>query len=312
MQSTPLKLGLGVTAACDVTAAARQAESLGFDYVACGEHLFFHDAVPNAFVSLAAAAAVTERIELLSAITILPLYPAALAAKLASMVDVVSAGRFNLGVGVGGEFAKEFDAAGVPLAERGARTDEALAVVRSLFRDDPVTFTGRWAKLDQLRLQPRPVRTGGPPIWVAGRGDVSTRRAAQWGDVWMPHLCTPEKLAQGLASVRRQTAAFGREPGDVAGSIFAFIATGPDGTAARRVAAEWVGGNYRQDFSKLGHLLVAGTPDECVARLREYHAAGASSVQLTVAAPEEDADRMLQSIAGEVLPVFAEKQGASS
>lgn len=296
-----LQLGLGVTAAPDVAAAARRAEALGFDYVSCGEHLFFHGPVPNAFVSLAAAAAVTTRVKLLTSITILPLYPAALVAKLASTLDVVSGGRFHLGVGVGGEFPAEFAAAGVPVRERGARADEALEVIAALFAQERASFTGRWARLEDVGLQPRPVQDGGPPIWVAGRGDVAIRRAARWGQVWMPHLCTPEHLAEGMGEVREQAVAHGRAADAVTGSVFAFITTDPDGDRARQMATDWVGHNYRQDFSRLGHLLIAGTPEECVARLREYHAAGASSVQLTLAAPPEEADAMLDRVGGEVL-----------
>ena len=87
-------------------AEARAAEEAGYDGVATGEHLFFHGPVTNAFVSLAAAAGATTRIRLLSSLTVLPLYPAALAAKLAATLDQVSGGRFDMGVGVGGEYRR--------------------------------------------------------------------------------------------------------------------------------------------------------------------------------------------------------------
>jgi alkanesulfonate monooxygenase SsuD/methylene tetrahydromethanopterin reductase-like flavin-dependent oxidoreductase (luciferase family) len=109
-----------------VAADARAAEEQGFDGVAWGEHLFFHGAVANSFVTLAAAAGATSRIRLLSSVTILPLYPAVLAAKLATTLDQVSGGRFDFGVGVGGEFPHEFTAAGVSVRTRGRRTDEHL------------------------------------------------------------------------------------------------------------------------------------------------------------------------------------------
>ena len=97
---------------------ARDAERLGFDLVAAGEHVFFHGPVSNAFVTLAAAAAVTERIRLLSALTILPMYPMVMAAKMAATLDRVSHGRFDLGVGVGGDYPPEFAASGVPVEAR--------------------------------------------------------------------------------------------------------------------------------------------------------------------------------------------------
>jgi alkanesulfonate monooxygenase SsuD/methylene tetrahydromethanopterin reductase-like flavin-dependent oxidoreductase (luciferase family) len=114
-------LMLGTAGDPGTAAEARRAEQLGFDLVAAGEHVFFHGPTANAFVTLAAAAAVTERVRLLSALTILPLYPMAMAAKLAATLDLVSRGRFDLGVGVGGEFPPEFAASGVPVGGRGTR-----------------------------------------------------------------------------------------------------------------------------------------------------------------------------------------------
>src|ERR1035441_3565929 len=109
---------------------------------AAGGHVLFPGPVCTAFVTLAAAAAVTERIRLLSAVTLLPVYPMVLAAKMAASLDLVSHGRFELGVGVGGEYPPEFAASGVPVGGRGARTDEALAVLVRLLSGERVTAEG--------------------------------------------------------------------------------------------------------------------------------------------------------------------------
>src|SRR3954468_3172562 len=121
-----------------VAAEARAAEGAGYDGVATGEHLFFHGPHPNGFVALAAAAGATSRVRLLSALTVLPMYPAALAAKLATTLDQVSGGRFDMGIGVGGEYPPEFEVAGVDVAERGARTDEALGLLHALWQGGAV------------------------------------------------------------------------------------------------------------------------------------------------------------------------------
>ena len=170
-----LSFGLGLRGLAGVGQEATVAESAGFDYVFCGEHMFFHAETANAFISLAAAAAATTRIQLLSAVTLLPVYPAAIVAKMASVLDVISEGRFHLGVGVGGEFPPEFAAAGVPVRERGARADESLEVISRLFRGEPVDFDGRWASLDGLALSPGP---GGPAARRSGSPAVATRRCA--------------------------------------------------------------------------------------------------------------------------------------
>ncbi|MBS1883401.1 MAG: LLM class flavin-dependent oxidoreductase, partial [Actinobacteria bacterium] len=170
---------------------------------------------------------------LLSAITILPLYPPPLAAKMAAVLDVVSGERFDFGIGVGGEIEKEFVAVGVPVKERGRRTDEALEVIRLLFSPGRHSFSGRFTTIDAERLQPGPVQEGGPPIWVAGRSEAAMRRAGRFASVWMPYMYTPERLATSLATVRAEAERAGRDPASVRGAIYAFTCVGEDGAAAR-------------------------------------------------------------------------------
>src|SRR4051812_24873113 len=174
--AAPLEIGIGLRGSAGVAARAALVERLGFDAVHCGEHVFFHGPVPNALIALSVAAGATTTIRLLSAVVLAPLYPAALLAKMAGELDVASGGRFRLGVGVGGEHEPEFRAVGVPRTQRGARTDEALEVARRLFSGGPVTYEGRWAQLDGLRLDPPPATPGGPEIWVAGRREAAQRR----------------------------------------------------------------------------------------------------------------------------------------
>ena len=123
-----VQFGIGLRHLTTIAKDAKNAEALGYEFLSTGEHVFFYGPVNNGLISLAAAAAVTTHIKLMSAITLVPLYPAALLAKQVTALDVISNGRFNLGVGVGGEFVKEFEACGVPVNERGARTNEALEV----------------------------------------------------------------------------------------------------------------------------------------------------------------------------------------
>ena len=157
-------------------AEARAAEDAGYDGVATGEHLFFHGPVANGFITLAAAAGATSRIRLLSSLTLLPLYPAALAAKLAATLDQVSGGRFDMGVGVGGEHPPEFVAAGVEVTQRGARADEALDVMKRLWSGELVDFDGRFTTVPGLTLEPGPVQPGGPPLWLGGRRPATRGR----------------------------------------------------------------------------------------------------------------------------------------
>jgi probable F420-dependent oxidoreductase len=262
-----------------VAAEARSAEDVGYDGVAVGEHLFFHGPHANGFVALAAAAGATSRIRLLSALTVLPLYPAALAAKLATTLDQVSGGRFDMGVGVGGEYPPEFVAAGVDVADRGARTDEALELFAALWSGDAVEFAGRFTRVPGLRLMPGPLQPGGPPIWLGGRRPAAIRRAGRFADVWMPYMYSPEQVASSLAEVRAAAEQAGRDPAAVRGAIFCWGGVDPDPDRSRREVVEGVGAVYQQDFSGLAdRYLLHGDPDRVAARAREYADAGAETL----------------------------------
>lgn len=284
---------------------ARQAELAGFDFFACGEHVFFHGPVPNAFVALAAAAGATERIRLLSALTVLPMYPAALAAKLIATLDCVSGGRFDLGIGVGGEFPPEFDAVGISVAERGQRTDEALELLEHLFTGAPVNFRGRFTTLAGQRLDPRPVQQPGPPVWIGGRRPAAMRRAARYGDVWLPYLVNPEKLSESLTRVRELAAEQGRAESAVQGAVFCWSAVAGDADWARRSAIETVSHIYQQDFTPfVDSYLVAGSPAQVVDRLTQFVTAGASSVVFAPACGPDYLPKVLDAFVTEVMPAL--------
>ena len=144
---------------------------------------------------IAASAAVTERIALGFSVMLLGLRnPAWTAKQLASIDLLAGGGRLRLGVGVGGEFPAEFEAAGVPVSQRGARLDDSLAVIGDLLTGRPVDYTGRALTVRAPALEPAlPVV---PPIYVGGRGEPALRRAARYGDAWMPMWLTPARIAE--------------------------------------------------------------------------------------------------------------------
>ncbi|HWD04330.1 MAG TPA: LLM class flavin-dependent oxidoreductase [Amycolatopsis sp.] len=284
----------------EIPALARRAEEAGFDYFCCGEHVFFHGPVTNAFVGLAAAAGATERIRLLSALTILPVYPAALAAKLVTTLAAVSGERFELGVGVGGEHPPEFEAVGVPMAERGRRADEALEVLDRLLAGGPVTFHGEFTTIEDQQLRPVPARR--PAVWVGGRRAAAMRRAAKHADVWLPYLVTPERFADSLARVREHARR------RVSGGVYLWSTVDRDGDRARREVVSAVSGIYRQDFEPYAdRYLLFGTPARVRERLAEFAAAGAERVVFAPACAAADRDRVIDLFATEVLPGIREK-----
>ncbi len=289
----------------DTVDQARRAEDLGFDYLSTGEHLMFHGPVPNGLISLAAAAGATTTIKLISSITLVPLYSAALLAKQVAMLDVVSGGRFSLGVGVGGEFPKEFDAVGVPVTERGARTNEALEVLDRLLTERDVTFDGRFTTLDGVTVSPSPIQDPRPPIWISGRQDAAIRRAARHGEGWLPYMYTPEMLAESMEKAAAFTEEAGRPEGTVQGGIYLFTCVNDDRDAALALANEQLSRQYNQDFSKLvGKYALAGSPDDCIERLNQYIEAGAETIILAHGCPKHYVDENVVAIAEGIVAAY--------
>ncbi|MFJ9417209.1 LLM class F420-dependent oxidoreductase [Streptomyces sp. NPDC101227] len=197
-------LGIGDGARPEVIrAVATAAETHGFARLWCGEHVALVDAPTSRYpyaadgriavpadadwldplLALTFAAAVTSRIELASGVLLLPEHNPVLVAKQAATLDVLSAGRFSLGVGVGWS-AEEFAALGVPFAGRGRRTEEYLAAMRTLWAEDPASFAGEFTRFHAIRVNPKPLRGGRLPVVVGGNSDAALRRAATLADGW--------------------------------------------------------------------------------------------------------------------------------
>ncbi|MEU4098696.1 LLM class F420-dependent oxidoreductase [Streptomyces sp. NPDC026673] len=212
-------LGIGDGARPEIIAAvATAAETHGFARLWCGEHVVLVDApvsrypyradgriaVPadadwlDPLLALSYAAAVTHRIDLATGVLLLPEHNPVVVAKQAATLDVLSAGRFSLGVGVGWS-AEEFAALGVPFAGRGRRAEEYLAAMRVLWAEDPASFAGEFTRFDAIRVNPKPVRGGRLPVLLGGNSDAALRRAARIADGWygfnIPARDVPSRLA---------------------------------------------------------------------------------------------------------------------
>jgi probable F420-dependent oxidoreductase len=301
-----VEFGSTLTSSKGIPAMAQRAEQLGFDYVVTGEHMMFHGPVSNSLISLSVAAGATAKIKLMSTIVMLPLYnnPVAVA-KMTSVLDVASEGRYHFGVGIGGEFPKEFEACGVPVKQRGSRTNEALEVIKKLWTEKDVSFDGRYTKFTGVTLSPPPVQKPHPPIWVAGRKEPAMKRAATYADGWIPYMYTPEMLHESIEKINE----FGQEAGrDMTGfrpGLFIFASIGSDRDDALQQAAKALGGTYAQDFSKIAaRYTLSGTPADCRKRLKEYVDAGAGTVLVSWACRPSDIDENMRLFIEEIAPAF--------
>jgi probable F420-dependent oxidoreductase len=170
--------------------------------------------IPDPILPLAFVAAVTQKIRLATGILILPQRHPAYVAKEFATLDVLSNGRAILGIG-SGWLAEEFETVNVPFRERGARTNESIRAIRSLWQPKPQPFSGKFYRWDAVESNPKPVQKGGVPIVVGGHSDAAARRAARLGDGFFPALGDRETLTRVFAVLREECAKIGRNPDEI-------------------------------------------------------------------------------------------------
>jgi probable F420-dependent oxidoreductase len=284
-------------------AVAELAEEAGYDSLWAGDHVSFHNPIVDVTVALATFAARTNRVAIGAGVLLLPLRHPSLVAKEYASLDYLSGGRLVLGVGVGGEGGKDFEAVGVPVEERGARTDEAMAALRALFSGPGASFRGRFFSFEGITIEPPPAQPGGPPFWVGGRSTAAIRRAGRLGDGWMPIWVSPSGFARGLAAVRRHAEEAGRDPERIEAAVVLPARVEEDGARARARVAEHLSQRYSMQVEQ--HLVerycLAGTAEECADRVREYGEAGARHVIFNLCAGPgeflEQAERLHAEVA---------------
>jgi probable F420-dependent oxidoreductase len=283
----------------------RRVESLGYESVWCGDHVSFHNPIYESTTLLSAYAAVTSRVRLGTAVYLLALRPAAIAAKVTATLDALSGGRLIFGVGVGGENPKEFELCGVPHRERGARVTEGIDAVRALWRDTPATFRGRFTSFENVSIDPKPVQRPGPPIWVGGRSDAALARAGRHGDGWVSYVVQPERYAQSLEKIRGAAHAAARPLDGFVAAHLAFVTVGRDYERAKAAWVKALSKRYAQDFEPLaGKYGIIGTGEQCAEQLERFRTAGCTYVIVSPIGEPEDEREQLERVAADVLPRF--------
>lgn len=306
-----MELHFGCALQQDVSAAAEQAqflEALGYEYISWGEHYMRgNPPLPTtpALIPLAVAAGATHTIRLLSGVVLTPLYPPAMLAKMASSLDIASGGRLTLGIGVGGEFPEEFEALQVPVKERGGRTNESLALLKRLWTEEHVTYEGRYYQLRDVTLNPPPVQTPHPPIWVAGRQEAAMQRAVRYGNGWFPYLYSPTRYSSSVAKIMELADKEGKSLSEFQWALWVPIAIYDTVEAAARIAARLLGGRYLADtdfINLVRKFSLLGPVESCLSRLEEYIDAGARHIIFALACEPQDANTHWETLAKQLIP----------
>ena len=253
----------------------RKVEASGLDSVWVGDHIAFHIPVVESLSLLSFVAAATERIELGTGVLLLPLRNPTLTAKMTGTIDMLSGGRLLLGVGVGGEFPPEFEAVGAPIAERGPRTNEAIEILRRHWAEGAADFDGDFYQFGKVKIEPKPVRPGGPPIIVGGRKAVSMKRAGRLGDGYISHMCDTNTYRSNLLSIAKHAGEAGRAGRPFQTSALLFTVLDDSYEAAHERAAQLLGMIYNRDFrDAAARYCLLGKPEDCLDQMRDFARAG--------------------------------------
>jgi probable F420-dependent oxidoreductase len=211
-----------------IRAYTRAAEDLGFDYLLAYDHVLSadttnrpgwtgytdKDSFHEPFVLFGFMTAIAPKLEYVPGVIILPQRQTALVAKQAAEVDILTGGKFRLGIGVGWNYV-EFEGLNEEFANRGRRVEEQIELLRKLWSDPVITFDGTYHKVTEAGLNPLPIQRP-IPIWIGGTADVVLERAGRVGDGWFPlGRATPENKAR-IDTVRDYAEAAGR-PRDAVG-----------------------------------------------------------------------------------------------
>jgi probable F420-dependent oxidoreductase len=297
--------GAGLVSGPTLLGWAEQSERLGFHALWFRDHVLWHSPVLDPFTMLGAIAARTTRLRLGPGVLLLPLRHPTLVAKAIATLDVVSGGRALLGVGVGGEFPKEYEACAVPLTERGRRADEALAVIRALWTESPASHAGTFFPFDGAVMEPRPMQKPHPPIWVGGRSEAALRRAARFGDGWLAYFTTPQRFREGLEKVAAHRGRESRESSPFGAGLILYACLASSREEARAAAAEYLSNEYRQPFAPLVDRYCAlGSPADCGETIQRFVEAGVDHVVLVPTVKPERVSEQLARLAEEALPAF--------
>jgi len=275
---------------------AGRAEAAGFDGVYVGDHLLHPRPLLEALITLAAVAATTKRVDIGTCVMLAALRQPLWLARQLGTLACFAPGRLRIGIGVGGEYKLEFEAIGVPLAERGQRVAEILRLVKGLLSGEPIPGLGEGATKARIEPVPRhPV-----PFLLAGWKEVALERAAALADGWIGYLLSAESFARRRHFLQQRRAELGGAPFITGMLLPVHLDRRLEGAQLR--AAEAWGRITENGVTFPPRLFVAGPPAAIVEQLHRYWEAGCSEMVLSLVDQGVGFLDQLDLLATEVLP----------
>ncbi len=291
-----------------ILAYGRRAEELGFESLWAWDHMFLGTQRPFPFLeslsTLLLLARETERVELGTGILVLPLRNAAVLAKTAATLDIVSRGRLTLAMAVGW-YEREFDACGVPFKQRGRIFEENLELIKRFWTGEPVSGEARGIPFRNALMLPPPARRPRPRLLVGGYVDKVLKRVAEQSDGWLTYFYAPEAFSGAWHRIREYAQQAGRDP-DALDNVaqLAFCIGDSFETADRQVR------RYIDDYFDLpawsestAESAIRGTAEQCAEQIANYANVGVQHICLV---PHRYEQEQVERFAAEVMPLVAD------
>lgn len=310
----PIKIGvgfglfrLGLPSVADIVRVAQKAEQWGLDSFWLSDHLLAPSPELDVIATLALLASHTERIKLGPSVFLLNLRHPLIAAKSFATLDFLSNGRIVVAVGTGANLA-DYTACGIPTDGRGRRLDEGILVLRKVWTETDCSFHGKFFEFDHVTIEPRPAKrtnndSGTIDLWVGGRSEAALKRTAKLADGYFASFQTPQELASNMSAVRAYAKQFGRENARIEYGLILFCRLAASRQQAREEMQPLLAAMGRGTDAFLQRTLY-GSPDDIIARLRDYVALGLDKFVLWPVAEPAAWARQIELIGREVATYY--------
>lgn len=259
----------------------RTAGELGFKAISTNDHLIYTRPWLDAPTALAAVLSHSDTMVVGTSVTLPVVRGPVQMAKTLAALDILSNGRLFVGLGPGSS-ARDYEIVGIDYNERWKRFDEAIQVMRALWRTDGDFFTGRFYSTVGIDLEPKPLQRPGPPIWIGSWGsEAGLRRVARFGDGWLAsaYNTTPDQFKVGLDKLWDQLKKIGRDPETFPNALVTmFMYITENDTETERIASGALAALLNRPAEELRERLLVGTPQACAEKLKAYQMAGVQRV----------------------------------
>lgn len=297
----------------EIVNVACLAEKMRLDSVWMSDHLMYTTEDKGSlevFAALAAVTARTKNITVGTKVVCVPFRHPGLLAKTGATLDIISKGRFILGVGAGWH-QREFEAFGFPFDKRASRMYEAVEIVKKLWTEPVVSYDGKFYQIDKATCLPKPLQKPHPPVWIGSKGPRMLKITAELGDGWVIPNPSVEEYAQKWRTIKEHAEKMGRSPEQIEAGYYAYASISSESEDAWSYAEKLILPERRRvlgpqlSLQDIGKICLVGSPEEWISRIEEYIHVGAEHIIVKIIPLNREG---LKLYAEKVVPYFRNQE----